>query len=195
MKLSILIILFLSLTARADQESYYFTIAVGYGSATYSTGLEEKMVSKGSSSFNQIRKDGLAVDMGILFPLTSTWAFGFSGHGYSSSGLGGTVLPAVSVNYYGLGTMYFLGDEIGSGAFARTTIGYGTAETKFVAVSSSLDIFTDKISESGLGGLVGIGYGIPISSGTRILIGTNLSVFNAQSGQYKVLDGVISLMW
>ena len=81
---------------------------------------------------------------------------------------------------YSASVMHFLKHEIGRGFFVRADAGLAVHqfEIKFNTNDNDLmDIFEDAewTSETGTGFLVGGGYGIPITSGTRMLINAYIS--------------------
>jgi hypothetical protein len=66
--------------------------------------------------------------------------------------------------------MHFFGREPGAGFFVRADLGLA-----FYSISSSeRDLEVD--FKTGYGGLVGGGYGIPVSEGTRLLLNVNYAM-------------------
>jgi|GEM_PF-4341458 len=73
--------------------------------------------------------------------------------------------------------MHFLGSEIGDGTFLRGDIGMSRG-----VITS--DLGGDSASKWGYGALAGVGYGIPVSKGTRILLSVDYSVRRIESETY-----------
>jgi len=73
---------------------------------------------------------------------------------------------------YSFSTMHFLTHEIGQGPFVRVDMGFagqrGELDTGTVEIAAE--------SDWGAGFLLGGGYGIPVTNGTRLLINANFSL-------------------
>ena len=86
-------------------------------------------------------------------------------------------------NYlYAISTMHFLTHEIGRGPFVRADVGLArlSAEVDLEAIE-----IIDETSDWGAGFLLGGGYGIPVTSGTRLLVNANFSLRRIAGEQTK----------
>ncbi len=76
-------------------------------------------------------------------------------------------------NYlYGVSGMHFLANEIGRGPFVRVDLGLA----RHVVEAEALGEKDEEASEWGTGILLGGGYGIPVTSGTRLLVNANYAL-------------------
>lgn len=76
-------------------------------------------------------------------------------------------------NYlYGVSAMHFLANQIGQGPFLRVDMGLA----RHVAEAEALGEEDEEASDWGTGILLGGGYGIPVTSGTRLLVNANYSL-------------------
>ena len=95
----------------------------------------------------------------------------------------------ISHHLYSLSTMHFFGREIGDGLFLRADLGLAKA---------SLDTTLDNtllVSETGTGALFGLGYGIPISEGSRVLLGVNYTVRKIDGETISSTMFNVGLLW
>jgi len=72
---------------------------------------------------------------------------------------------------FSFSAMHYLTNLIGQGLFLRGEIGPTRFAVDFEGVQEE-----DVTSDWGIGGLVGAGFGIPVSSGTRILLNVNYAI-------------------
>lgn len=83
---------------------------------------------------------------------------------------------------YGLSLHYFPQRHIGQGFFIRSDVG-----PAFMAVTSD-DGSVDETSDWGLGGLVGVGWSQPITSGTRLTFQVNGSLRQVEGESSRALS-------
>ena len=91
-------------------------------------------------------------------------------------------------NYlYGISAMHFLAKEIGQGPFLRVDMGLA----RHVAEAEVLGEEDERATDWGTGILLGGGYGIPVTSGTRLLFNANFALRRVEGEQTSSL--VLSL--
>jgi len=87
----------------------------------------------------------------------------------------------------GLSAMHFLTDRIGKGFFLRADAGPAQIRVKSSSGLGSVDH-----SESGFGFLVGGGYGVPVSPGTRLLLNANYASRSIEGETYSTFNLSVS---
>jgi len=160
-------------TAQAAQESWYTYWGIGWASNSYSGEVGNVLESAKDDGLDHV---SLSLDMlGFYWPLPGNpkTLLGFVVNGTGDRYDGGKD-DWVQVNSYilGVSSMHFFGREPGAGFFIRADLGMAV-----FSVSSSGD--DSENSDIGYGGLIGGGYGIPVSEGTRILININYAYKHA----------------
>lgn len=162
-------------------ESWYTYWGLGWSSPGYSGETEEYLDFVRDA--DGVSSTALSLDiLGFYFPV-----------GGEKLLLGGIINGAAErfavedewVQYnqllYAASAMYFLDQYIGRGFFVRGDLGLSR-----VVVNSS-DDFTG-VSGSGLGVLLGAGYAIPISSGTRLLLNANYARRSAEGETFNAFS-------
>lgn len=171
--LAVCITLLLSGAARAAEEPWYTYWGIGWASNTYPSEVEDVLDLAKDVGFDNVT---ISLDLlGFYWPLParSNTLLGFIVNGvgdrYSKGG------DWIQINSYllGLSTMQFFGTEPGAGFFARADLG-----TAWFNVSNSED--DSENSDLGYGVLLGGGYGIPVTEGTRILLNVNYTLRHAE---------------
>ena len=163
--MAICLTLLLTGTAQAARESWYSYWGVGYANNSYYSELESTIDAARDAAYDHI---AFSCDiLGVYRPLSDT-----------SKTLVGVVMNG-TVDAYDLdsdwiqannllvsiSSMHFFGSEPGKGFFIRGDAGYA-----LTGITSDRE---ESVNYSGYGVLVGGGYGIPISKGTRILLNIN----------------------
>ena len=82
---------------------------------------------------------------------------------------------------YSFSIMHYLNHKIGQGLFFRGDLG----ASRLVVNSSG---FGDSTSDWGYGGLIGGGFGLPITAGTRILLNIDYSFIQVEGDSYGSLQ-------
>lgn len=140
-------------------ESWYVYWGLGYASATYPDWLESSLDRLGERpGANHV---SLSLDiLGFYWPLKNDRTLiGFIVNGVGDRYAYDGGATQVNLYLYSLSAMHFFGDVPGDGPFIRTDAGFAAM------------IMTGSINaRSGLGLLLGGGYGIPVSDETRILL-------------------------
>jgi hypothetical protein len=87
--------------------------------------------------------------------------------------------------------MKYMGNEPGDGFFVRGDFGISKA-----VVSVSVNNVSERASsESGSGYLLGVGYGIPMSSRTRLVFGINTTSRKIDSETFKSTQFTVGGLW
>ncbi len=161
-------------------ESWYTYWEIGYPSIGYPDDVQE--IIDYLEDFPGI--DHVSVNLGLLgfyWPLSNnkTILGGIiDGSGDSYEGYGEKI--QINQYTYSFSCMHFISDNIGKGFFLRGDVG----PSRMVV---SVDGYGDETSDWGLGVLVGAGYSIPITEGTRIVLNANYSVKKVEGEQYTKL--------
>ncbi|MFV2056696.1 MAG: hypothetical protein ACC707_09525 [Thiohalomonadales bacterium] len=144
-------------------------------------------------SFPGVSRTELALDfLGFYWPLESNDTLGFIINGTSDT-LVDAFANELSFNtyLYALSYMRYFGVEPGDGFFYRGDIGIAKSLVSFDGGFGR----SDYVSGSGYGYLLGIGYGLPISTGTRIIFGLNYTDRKIDSDTYKSSQVTIGFLW
>jgi len=173
-------------TAQNQNESWYIKFNHGFGAVKYPSYIQ--------STLDELKRDGATdhvvfdLDIGFYWPVAQTMAFGFTfGLVTDSYTYNGTDL---SINQYQVGPslLYYFGSAIGRGLFLR-------ADGGIAWYSASTSTGLRGTSKKGLGTTAGIGYSIPISSGTRISFEIDGQAKSADGDKVRSLLGTIGFMW
>jgi len=150
---------------RKGMESWYMYWGLGYASSRYPEWLQSTLDLLKQRP--QASHTPLALDFfGFYWPLgnqQTVLGFIINGVGDRYSHEGGAL--QVNLYLYGASAMHFFGEVPGDGIFVRADLGFAAM------VISELGGKT----RSGMGFLIGGGYGIPLSDEIRLLLQTNYS--------------------
>jgi opacity protein-like surface antigen len=153
---------------RNIKESWYTYWGLGYASVTYPTALQAVMETVEQQP--GVTRTRVGLDMlGFYWPVNDhRTALGFiiNGAGDRLDVSGNWV--QINNYLYAASVMHFMDRTIGDGFFFRGDVGFAKALTQD-SQGSSIG------SKTGFGFLLGGGYSIPVTSGTRILINVNYS--------------------
>ncbi len=174
-------------SAHAELEDWYFNWNIGMARNHYASPLEETM--NAIADLPGVERTQLAMDMfGFYIPVDDQSIIGFV---INSSGdqLADSVYSMQLNTYiYGASYMNFFQAEIGEGVFVRADAGMARG----VIIDSENNSST---SDWGFGVLGGVGYGIPISSETRILLGMDYALKKIEGDNYTTLSFTIGGLW
>jgi hypothetical protein len=174
--------------ASADVESWYALWSLGTASLSYGDSNGEYLDSIGS------RTQGSIDMLGFYWPMADkqTIVGGvISGAFDSASDYYGTV--QINQYLYAISALHFFGSEPGDGFFVRGDLGSAKAS---VTETYSNGYYTASGSlGSGTGYLVGAGFGIPVSSQSRLLISLVYSNKSIDSVDYTSTGLIISGLW
>ena len=160
-----------------DLESWYTYWGLGYANNTYPGDLQDLLDEIDDLPGGDVDHLALAVDIfGFYWPRGDRTLVGGIVNGsvdtYDVS-LFGENLEIDIYNYlYGLSAMHFLANQIGQGPFVRVDLGLA----RHVAEAEALGEEDEEASDWGTGILLGGGYGIPVTSGTRLLVNANYAL-------------------
>lgn len=174
--------------AMAEVEDWYTYWGIGFADHTYEEPLDSLI--EYADSLPGVTRTQTAYDLfGFYWPFNSGKTMG----GFVMSGTSDRLEDAwdsVTINQYlyAGSIMHFFGKEVGDGFFLRGDLGFAKAvvDTSFSNPQSS---------DTGNGILLGIGYGIPISEGTRILISLTTSHNNIEGDDYSATALRIGGLW
>lgn len=156
--------------AIASQEKWYSYWSIGISDNTYPSDLQSTFDLAEDS---ELDRSEIAIDfVGFYWPIGNSNTI----HGFVINGTSDTLSrngnePELSFNtyLYSYSVMSYFGQEPGDGFYLRGDIGLAKGIT---TVDSSISSFSSD-SDWGNGFLFGVGYGIPVSSGSRVIIGLN----------------------
>lgn len=166
-------------TAKAAPESWYTYWGIGWAKPSYPDEVSNTFDRLKDADFKNM---SLSLDLlGFYWPLPNQQT------------IAGVILNANGDRYYkgddwmqmnsyllSASVMHFFGPEPGAGLFLRADLGMA-----WLALSSSE---TDTSgSDKGFGALVGGGYGLPISEGTRLLLNVNYALRRVEGDSYTSL--------
>ena len=178
---------FISGSVFAKQESWYTYWSIGKADHTYPG--EANDIFNEIESLPGVERSEVAFDMlGFYVPTSSKNIVGFV---ISMSADRFAFLDEyVQINQYlyGISNIHFTGKEIGDGFFYR--LDAGIAKT---AISASDQITLS--SDAGMGVLGALGYSIPISSETRLLLGASYSIRSVESEETSIVTFEIGALF
>jgi hypothetical protein len=154
--------------AERPGESWYTYWGIGWSSNTYPHEVEKILDSAKRAGFDSV---SASVDaLGFYWPLPNNpkTLLGVVVNGAADYYWKGSDNVQISSYLLGLSSMHFFGPEPGRGFFIRADFGMAWYDM-------GSDISSEN-SNLGYGGLIGGGYGIPISAGTRILLNVNYAM-------------------
>lgn len=174
--------------AMAEVEDWYTYWGIGFSNHSYEEPIEsvvEFYDNQPGSTRTQTAYDLL----GFYWPFNNGKTMG----GFVMSGTADRIetnwFDAQFNQYlYAGSVMHFFGKEIGDGFFLRGDLGFAKAviDTSFTNPEGS---------DTGNGILLGVGYGIPVSEGTRILISLTSSHNNIDGHDYSATALRIGGLW
>lgn len=157
-------------------ESWYTYWGIGYTGLSYPSELDQ--VLDLLKDLPGVTHTSLALDvLGFYWPKGERTILGAIVNGWSDRyDVEGSYVQ-INGYLYSFSMMYFLNNLIGQGLFVRGDAGFA----RMVVQGSGLDATS---SDWGYGLLLGGGIGIPISSGTRLLIQVNYSFRKVEGETY-----------
>jgi hypothetical protein len=168
--------------AQNKLESWYTYWGLGYADVTYpdklNTVLDELKELPG------VDHTGIGLDMlGFYWPNGEKTIIGGILNGWGDRYEDSDSDDYMQFNGYlfSLSAMHFLTGQIGQGLFLRGDFG----ASRLVLSTTG---YGDESSKWGFGGLLGAGFGVPISSGTRLLLNVNYSVRKVEGDAFKALQ-------
>ncbi len=177
-----------STMASAAVEDWYTYWGFGFSNHTYEEPLDSLV--KTVDSFPGVTRSQTAYDLlGFYWPLKNNQtSAGFVISGSADRLDDGLGYVQINQYLYAGSVMHFFGKEIGDGFFVRGDLGFSKA-----VVSSSI---TNPVgSDTGSGILLGVGYGIPVSEESRVLISLTASTNTIEGHEYHSTAIRIGGLW
>lgn len=191
MKKLLLVMLFVfPLQSFAAEEDWYTYWSFGFSDNTYPNELDV-LLDTLESLPGVDRTQGAADMFGFYWPVQDRLNLGFVISGTWDSFQ--TPIGDMQLNQYlyAASVMKFFGKEIGDGFFVRGDLGFARA---VLNVDSSIGSFNSE-SDTGTGLLLGVGYGIPVSEESRVLLSFNVSSRKIGSDSYSAVSFNIGGLW
>jgi len=189
-KLLLIMLLLCPLQTFAAQEDWYTYWSFGFADNSYPGGLDSALDTIESWS-GVDRMQGAMDIFGFYWPVQDKLNLGFVISGSwdrFETPLGDVQL---NQNLYAASVMRFFGKEIGDGLFLRGDLGIAKATLETDTIFGSFD---DE-SDTGLGFLLGIGYGIPVSEESRVLLSLNVSNKDIDGDSWSAVTFNIGGLW
>ena len=189
-KLLLLVLLLCPLQAFAEEEDWYTYWSFGFSNNNYPGGLDSALDTLEAQP--GVDRVEIAIDMfGFYWPLQDKTILGFviSGTGDAFT----TPVGDMQVNQYlyGASVMKFFGKEIGDGLFLRGDLGFAKASISTDTAYGNLTATSD----TGLGLLFGVGYGIPVSEESRVLLSINFSNKDIEGDNWSAVTFNVGGLW
>jgi len=178
-------------SADADVEDWYTYWSFGLASINYpgETGEVFDMVD----SLPGVTRMTFTLDMfGFYWPMENEQTIlGFVVNNASDNLSDDYTTFSINQYLYGFSVMHFFGSEPGDGFLVRGDIGLSRA-----VMSISGGGFSDSsVSDSGIGFLVGIGYGIVVSEESRVIIGLNVANREIEGDNISTVGVTVGGLW
>ncbi len=169
-------------------ESWYTYWGLGYGTSQYPDGLQEFLDAL--EEVDGVTRTEIAVDMfGFYFPVNEHHtAVGFVIDGVADAFDYEGETVQINQYIYAASAMHFFNETIGKGFFVRGDLGFA-----YLNVESSFA--ESATSDSGIGLLVGGGYGFNLGAGTRCMLNLNYSYRGVEGDTYTALGVTAGFMF
>lgn len=189
-KLLLVALMLCPLQSFAAQEDWYAYWSFGFADNKYPSGMDSALDAL--ESLPGVDRTQGSIDMlGFYWPVEDKLNVGF----VISGSWDAFQTPIGDLQYnqylYGASVMKFFGKEIGDGLFLRGDLGIAKASTTADTVFGSYE----DVSDTGLGYLVGVGYGIPVSEESRVLISMNISNKDIDGENWSAVTFNIGGLW
>ena len=174
--------------AVAEVEDWYTYWSIGGASHTYDEPLDSAV--QAADAWPGVSRTETAIDMfGFYWPMQNEkTAVGFVISGSADRLQDSWDHIQLNQYLYGGSVMHFFGEEIGDGVFLRGDLGF----SKLVVDTS---VTNPESSDTGSGILLGVGYGIKVSEGFRVLLSLTASNNNIDGHDYKSTAFRIGGLW
>ena len=172
----------------ADMEDWYTYWSIGISENTYPKDVQDAFDQ--AESQPGVDRIEISIDMlGFYWPMSNHKTLvGGVISGTSDTLTNNGYELSLRQYLYAISVMHFPGKEIGEGVFLRGDFGFSKAviDTNYIG---------DASSETGTGMLIGIGYGIPVSSESRILLSINYTSKEIESDNTSAIMFNIGGLW
>ncbi len=189
-KLLLVALLLCPLQAFAEQEDWYTYWSLGFSNNNYPGDLDSALDDL--ESLPGVDRAEIAIDMfGFYWPIQDKLNLGFVISGSADSFT--TPVGDMQINQYlyGASVMKFFGKEIGDGLFLRGDLGLAKASISTDVGGGTLTATSD----TGLGFLLGVGYGIPVSEESRVLLSINFSNKDIEGDNWSAVTFNVGGLW
>jgi len=190
-KLLLIALLLCPLQAFAEEEDWYTYWSFGFSNNNYPGGLDSLLDTVEAQP--GVTRAQIAIDMlGFYWPIDDKLILGFvvsgSGDGFT------TPLGDFQVNQYlyGASIMKFFGKETGDGLFLRGDLGFSKAS---ITADSPYGGTVTSTSDTGVGMLFGVGYGVPVSEKSRILFSINVHNNDIEGDNWSAVSFNVGGLW
>lgn len=187
MKKLLLLLLLCPLQSFAAQEDWYAYWSIGSADNHY-PGDVDSFLDTVDSLPGVDRTQGSMDMLGFYWPQANNLSVGF----VISGSWDNFQTPFGDVQYnqylYGASAMKFFGKEIGDGFFLRGDFGFAKAVL-------DAGYYGTSTSDTGLGFLLGAGYGIPVSEESRVLLSINVSNKDIEGNTVSAVTFNIGGLW
>lgn len=190
MKKLLLIMLLLSpLQATAAEEDWYTYWSFGFASNSYPSELDT--ILNDLEALPGVTRTEIAIDMlGFYWPIAEKTILGFVISGTADSFTTPVGNMQINQYLYGASIMKFFGRETGDGLFLRGDIGVAEASfTEDVLFGGTYTL------DGGMGTLIGVGYGVPVSEESRILFSINIHNNDIENENWSAVSFNIGGLW
>jgi hypothetical protein len=189
-KLLLVILLLCPLQTFAAQEDWYTYWSFGFSDNSYPGGWDP-VLDAAESQPGIDRTQGAMDIFGFYWPVQDKLNLGF----VISGSFDAFSLPGADVQVnqylYGASVMKFFGKEIGDGLFLRGDLGIAKAN---LTVNTFFGEYTAE-TDTGVGYLLGVGYGIPVSEESRVLLSLNVSNKDIDGENWSAVTFNIGGLW
>jgi hypothetical protein len=187
--LLLLLVSAIACPANAEMENWYSYWGIGFSDTTYPEPLDS-LLDTLEATTNTTRIQLNLDILGFYFPVGSgSTIAGFVINGAADRLDDGSDNIQINLYTYGLSVMTFLGKEPGDGLFLRGDFGITKAVLTSSLSSSSIG------SDTGTGYLIGAGYGIVLSEGSRLLLNLNFANRTIESENYSTTGFSVGVLF
>lgn len=169
-------------------ESWYTYWGLGYGTSQYPNGLQDFL--DWLEDQDGVSRTEIAIDMfGFYFPINEHHtAVGFVIDGVADAFEVEGETFQINQYIYAASAMHFFNETIGKGFFVRGDLGFA-----YLNVESSFA--EPATSDSGIGLLIGGGYGFNLGAGTRCMLNLNYSYRGVEGDTYTAIGITAGFMF
>lgn len=189
-KLLLIALLWCPLQAFAAEEDWYFYWSFGFADNKYPENLDTVLDALESSPGVDRMQGGMDM-LGFYWPVQDRLNLGFAISGTWDS----FDTPIGDLQYnqylYAASVMKFFGKEIGDGFFLRGDLGFARATVTADTIFGSYE----DASGTGMGFLLGVGYAIPVSEESRVMLSFNVSNKDIDGENWSAVSFNIGGLW
>ena len=178
-------------TASADVEDWYTYWSFGFASISYPGDVGA--IFDDIDALPGVSRSTFTMDMfGFYWPMANNQTIlGVVVNNASDNLSDSTTTFALNQYLYSFSAMHFFGAEPGDGFLVRGDIGSSSA---VMSVTGGGWSGSDE-SDSGIGFLAGIGYGLPVSSDSRIIFSLNVASRDIEGDNLTTVGLTIGGLW